>query len=51
MVYLALVETVKRWFYRARPPARVRRPVRERRTHRRAARWSHAGALRRMHTS
>src|SRR6266571_5023527 len=41
--YLTLVEYGKSWFFRHQPtPVRLRRPSRERRVHRRAARWSHA---------
>jgi Mg2+-importing ATPase len=41
--YLGLVETLKAWFFRAPPrlrPIALRRTERERRIHRRAARWS-----------
>ena len=43
--YLALVETAKRWFTAAEERPAPRRPEAQRRTHRRAARWSHAGPL------
>jgi P-type Mg2+ transporter len=46
VVYLTLVEIGKDWFFSHQPaPAHLRRPRRERRVHRRAARWSHATAI------
>jgi P-type Mg2+ transporter len=45
VVYLTLVDIGKDWFFSHQPaPAHLRRPRRERRVHRRAARWSHATA-------
>ncbi len=44
--YLTLVEVGKGWFFSHQPaPVRLRRPRRERRVQRRAARWSHATPL------
>ena len=47
VVYLALVEYAKHWFFSRQPAAAggVRRPRRARRVHRRAARWSHTAAV------
>jgi Mg2+-importing ATPase len=46
VAYLTLVEYGKKWFFSRQPAAvGVRRPLRVRRVHCRAARWSHAAAV------